>query len=202
MQRLKGLAAPPTRREVKRATRKALASRDYFQSSDRVQDMLVLRENGGLTYREIGKIYNLSRQRIQQLFSRAGLDVERGVSPDERSRYLDAYQHATSIRDWATRAGVSVTGVTNKYKLIGVTREAAAAHFAANYEAERKRELLDRLRHMTKELGHSPTSTEIMNSGPSYGLNLATLLRYFGGVHEARNAAGIPHPPNARIRIG
>ena len=141
----------------------------------------------GYNFREIGEQFGMSHEWARQIVRKAGITAEQ------------SNEYVGRIIDWTC----AHCGKTKKRR----AREARGRNFCSlRCAAEsgamgpprlNERELIDHLRKLARELGHTPDHYEINAAiGPCH----VSYVRYFGSTQNAQIAAGLP--PNEQGNWG
>lgn len=101
-------------------------------------EIMRLRYESGLTYKEIGSIYNISRQRVQQITTERGGDGGQ-VFYNIRKRKIESADKKLTNQDIAQQYGVSVLTVSKHrygWHVIGGSHSAGTGNFWEGWVAD------------------------------------------------------------------
>lgn len=140
------------------------------------------------TLEEIGKELGVARQRVHQILRKA--DVEfRPTGPfidRERIRALAQAKDA-SIESVVEATGYGRSTVVAELKAAGLLK-ALRKRVRKQRAAEHEAALVADLKRLARKLGHTPSYSEI----PQTGRSLRQYVTAFGSVMAAQEAAGLP----------
>jgi hypothetical protein len=156
--------------------------------------------SGGRTMTQIAEVVGLSRERVRQRLKEHGLSGRNPRRGPTEEQIRDRLFTCASTRELAREIGVSEPLLLRRISDLGIEEEAERA-----FEAEASRravlrkaregdELLQRVRKLAAEVGHTPTEEELSDAGIFH----AQLANAFGTAAEAMRTAGLR--PNVRGR--
>jgi hypothetical protein len=150
-----------------------------------------LRELGSLA--ALASETGLSRQRAHQIISRgakAGLYASpfraKHQYPDSAT-FCDAYQNATSIRDFCRRTRSSSSRLTATLSKYGLTVEQLEVRLGENKKQRKERDLMRLLRPFLHNDGSLPSTYELQST-PHGRTVYSSLIRHYGSYAMVRSA--------------